>query len=70
MCSITVTALPSAFFVAPAKAIRALVVVEEPELSQKAEGIVVDPWGANPRNAVTDRAKDGVAVLRRPGYWR
>jgi hypothetical protein len=70
MRSITVIALPCAFFVATAQAVRVLVVIEEPELAQKAEGIVVDPSGANPRHAVTDRAEDGVAVLRRSRYWR
>jgi hypothetical protein len=46
MRRVIVIALKCAFFVAPAKAVRELVLVEEPKLAQGVEGIVLDPSGA------------------------
>jgi hypothetical protein len=60
-----VIALTCAFFVASAKAVRELVVIEEPQLALRVEGIVLDPSGAPiPDMTVTDRSENGVAVLR------
>jgi len=65
MRRVIVIALTCAFFVVSAKAVRELVVMERPELSQRVEGIVLDPSGAPiPDMIVTDRAENGVAVIR------
>ena len=48
-----------------ANAVRELVVLEEPQLAQRLEGIVVDSSGSPiPDMTVTDRTENGVAVLR------
>jgi len=53
------------FCVASAEAVRVLVIIEEPQLAQKVEGIVLDPSGGPILDmTVTDRTEDGVAVLR------
>jgi len=65
MRRVIVIALTCAFFVASAKAVRELVIIEEPQLAQKVEGIVLDPSGAPiPDMTVTDRTENGFAVLR------
>ena len=65
MRRLIVIALTSAFLVAPAQAVRELVVIEEPQLAQRVEGIVLDPSGAPIADmTVTDRSENGVAVLR------
>jgi hypothetical protein len=57
--------LTCAFFVVPAQAVRQLMVIEEPQLAQRVEGIVLDASGAPiPDMVVTDRAENCVAVLR------
>src|SRR5216684_7024147 len=58
-------ALSCAFFVASAKAVRELVIIGEPQLAQRVEGVVLDPNDAPIRDiTVTDRTENGVAVLR------
>lgn len=58
-------ALMCTLVVCSAKAVRALVIIEEPQLSQKVEGVVLDPSGAPISDmTVTDRTENGVAVLR------
>jgi hypothetical protein len=58
-------ALSCALFVASAKAVRELVIIEEPQLAQRVEGVVVDPSDAPiPDVTVTDRTENGVDVLR------
>jgi len=58
-------ALTSVFFSSYASAVRELVVIEEPQLAQRVEGVVLDPSGGPiPDVTVTDRTEDGVAVLR------
>lgn len=58
-------ALAFAFFVPTAMAVRELVVIEEPQLAQKVEGIVLDGNGDPiPDMTVTDRTEKGEAVLR------
>jgi hypothetical protein len=58
-------ALACAFFVASAKAVRELVIIERPQLAQKLEGVVLDPSGAPiPDMTVTDRTENGTAALR------
>jgi hypothetical protein len=65
MRRVIVIALTSALFVASAQAVRELVVVQEPQLAQRVEGIVLDPSGAPiPDMSVTDRTENGVTVLR------
>jgi hypothetical protein len=65
MRRVIVIALTCAFFVSSARAVRQLVVIEEPQLAQRVEGIVLDPSGAPiPDMTVTDRTENGVAVLR------
>jgi hypothetical protein len=65
MCLVIAIALTCAFFVSSAKAVRELVVIEEPQLAQRVEGIVLDPSGAPISDMiVTDRTENGVAVLR------
>ena len=65
MRRVILIALACAFLVASAKAVRELVVIEEPQLAQRVEGIVLDPSGAPiPDMTVTDRTENGVAVLR------
>jgi CO dehydrogenase/acetyl-CoA synthase gamma subunit (corrinoid Fe-S protein) len=65
MRRVIVIALTCAFFIASARAVRELVVIEEPQLAQRVEGIVLDPSGAPiPDVTVTDRTENGVAVLR------
>ena len=60
-----VIALACAFFIAPARAVRQLVIIQEPQLAQRVEGIVLDPSGAPiPDMTVTDRTEDGEGVLR------
>ena len=58
-------ALTFAFFVPFAMAVRELVIIDEPQLAQKVEGVVIDPTGAPiPDMTVTDRTPNGTAVLR------
>jgi hypothetical protein len=58
-------ALLCAFFVTSAKAVRELIIIEEPQLAQRVEGVVLDPSGSPiPDMTVTDRTENGVAVLR------
>jgi hypothetical protein len=65
MRQVILIALMCAFFVASAEAVRELVIIEEPQLAQKVEGIVLDPSGGPiPDMTVTDRTENGVAVLR------
>jgi hypothetical protein len=65
MRQVIVGALTCALFVASAQAVRALVIIEEPQLAQRVEGIVLDPSGAPiPDMSVTDRTENGVTVLR------
>jgi hypothetical protein len=55
-------ALTWALFVISAKAVRELVVIEDPQPAQRVEGVVLDPSGAPiPDMTVTDRTDD---VLR------
>jgi len=62
---VMVIALACTFSVASAKAVRELVVIAEPQLAQRVEGIVLDPSGAPIADmTVTDRTENGVAVLR------
>src|SRR5258708_2053981 len=64
MRQILAIALTCAFFVAYAIAVLELVVLEEPQLAQRLEGVVVDPSGAPILDMiVTDRTENGVAVL-------
>jgi CO dehydrogenase/acetyl-CoA synthase gamma subunit (corrinoid Fe-S protein) len=52
-------------FAASAPAVRELVVIAEPQLAQRVEGIVLDPSGAPIAGmTVTDRTENWVAVLR------
>jgi Carboxypeptidase regulatory-like domain len=61
----TAIALAWSFLVASAMAVRELVIIEEPQLAQRVEGIVLDPSGAPiPDMTVTDRTQGWVAVLR------
>jgi len=65
MNRVIVIALTCALFVASAKAVRELVIIEEPQLAQKVEGVVLDPSGGPISGMiVTDRTKDGATVLR------
>ena len=65
MRRVILIALACAFWVASAKAVRELVVIEEPQLAQRVEGIVLDPSGGPiPDMTVTDRSENGAAVLR------
>ena len=58
-------ALSCAFFVASAKAVRELVIIEESRPAQRVEGVVLDPNDAPiPDMTVTDRTENCVAVLR------
>jgi hypothetical protein len=58
-------ALACAFFVATAKAVRELVIIEEPQLAQRIEGVVLDFNGTPIEGvAVTDRTENCVAALR------
>jgi len=58
-------ALVCAFLVSSAEAVRELVVIEEPQLAQRVEGVVLDTSGAPiPDMTVTDRTENGAAVLR------
>jgi len=58
-------ALSCAFLVASAKAVRELVIIGEPQLAQRIEGVVLGPNDAPiPDMTVTDRTENGVAVLR------
>jgi hypothetical protein len=58
-------ALICAFFVISAKAVRELVVIEEPRLAQRVEGAVLDPSGAPiPDMTVIDCTEGWAAVLR------
>src|SRR5947209_19961293 len=51
-------ALTCALLVASAKAVRQLVIIEEPQLAQRVEGIVLDPSGAPiPDMVMTDRLR-------------
>jgi len=64
------------FFAPSANAVRELVIIKEPQLSQRVEGVVLDPNGDPIAGVtVTDRAQDGVAILRSTatdakGYFR
>jgi hypothetical protein len=65
MRQVIIVALACASFVASAQPVRQLVVIEEPQLAQRVEGIVVDPSGVPiPNMTVTDRTDNGVDVLR------
>jgi CO dehydrogenase/acetyl-CoA synthase gamma subunit (corrinoid Fe-S protein) len=65
MRTVIIIALACAFCVASANAVRQLVIIEEPQLAQRVEGIVLDPSGTPiPDMTVTDRTENGVAVLR------
>ena len=65
MRQLVISVLTCAFFVASAMAVRELVVIEEPQLAQRVEGIVLAPSGAPvPNVTVTDRTENGVEVLR------
>jgi len=65
MHRVAAIAVTCVFFVPTAMAVRALVVIEKPQLAQKVEGVVLDPNGDPiPDMTVTDRTQDGVAVLR------
>lgn len=65
MRRVMMIALAFASSIASAKAVRELVVLEEPQLAQRVEGTVVDPSGAPiPDMTVTDRTEKGVTVLR------
>jgi hypothetical protein len=58
-------ALTCAFFATSAKAVRELVIIDEPQPAQRIEGVVLDPADAPiPDMTVTDRSKDGIVVLR------
>ena len=58
-------AIACASLVTPARAVRELVIIEEPQVAQRLEGVVFDANGAPiPDMTVTDRTEDGVAVLR------
>jgi hypothetical protein len=58
-------ALICTLFVAPASAVRELIIFDQPQLAQRVEGIVLDPAGAPiPGMIVTDRTANGVSVLR------
>jgi hypothetical protein len=60
-----VIGLVCAFFVRPAKAVRQIVVIDEPQLAQRVEGFVLDPSGNPiPDMTVTDRTDNCEAVLR------
>lgn len=46
-------------------AVRELVVIEQPQLAQRLEGVVLDPNGDPiPDMTVTDRTQNGMVVLR------
>ena len=65
MRRVAAIALSWAFFVLSAMAVRQLVVIDEPQLAQKLEGVVLDPNGDPIQDmTVTDRSENGVAVLR------
>ena len=69
-------ALAFMFFAASANAVRELVIIEEPQIAQRVEGIVLDANGDPIEGmTVTDRTQDGVTVLRSTttdakGYFR
>ena len=52
-------------FAASASAVRELVVIQEPQLAQRVEGVVLD-FSGDPIAGVTvtDRTQDGVTILR------
>ena len=65
MRRLMVIALACTFLTTSAKAVRELVILEQPQLAQRLEGIVLDPSGAPIADmTVTDRTENGVAVLR------
>jgi Carboxypeptidase regulatory-like domain len=65
MRGVLAIALTCAFFATSAKAVRELVIIDEPQPAQRVEGVVLDPSGAPiPDVTVTDRSEDGVAILR------
>ena len=65
MNRVAAIALTCAFFVPTAKAVRELVVIEEPQIAQKVEGVVLDPNGDPISDmTVTDRTQNGTQVLR------
>ena len=65
MRRVILIALTCALLVASVQAVRELVVIQEPQLAQRVEGIVLDLSGAPiPDMSVTDRTEDGVTVLR------
>jgi hypothetical protein len=58
-------ALSFVFFVATARAVRELVIIQEPQLAQRVEGVVLDVQGTPIEGVdVTDRTENCVAVLR------
>lgn len=65
MRRVVVIALMCVLLVATAQAVRQLVIIEEPQLAQRVEGIVLDPSGVPISDMiVTDRTENGVAILR------
>jgi hypothetical protein len=61
----TAIAVLCASFATSAKAVRELVVIEEPQPAQRVEGVVLDPSGGPiPNMTVTDRTEEWAAVLR------
>ena len=65
MHRLTVIAIMCLFFVGSAKAVRELVIIEEPQPAQRVEGIVLDFNGAPIEDVVvTDRTENCAAVLR------
>jgi hypothetical protein len=62
---VAIIALVWAFLVPSAQAVRELVIIDEPQLAQRVEGVVLDPSGAPiPEMVVTERTPDWVTVLR------
>ena len=65
MRPVIAVALSCAFFVASAKAVRELVIIEPSQLAQRVEGVVIGPDDDPIADiTVTDRTEDCIAVLR------